>query len=128
MTIPELTVSYLSQNQMVSIFLSIRFGHYFIIITPVLANKTLVKRVIMFNSFPNKPWFLLVCSTSLLKKKKKKLWEKGEIARNEQFLLLQCFLSFWRTFFHFHQILIFCLQTLSVWKSLKFVVWEKVKV
>ena len=27
---------------------------------------------------------------------------KGEIARNEQFLLFpQCFLSFWRTFFHF---------------------------
>ena len=51
---------------------------------------------------------------------------KGEIARNEQFLLFpQCFLAFWRTFCHFHQI---CRQqTLSVWKSLKFVVWERVK-
>ena len=30
--------------------------------------------------------------------------EKGEIARNEQFLLFpQCFLPFRRTFFHFHQ-------------------------
>ena len=30
---------------------------------------------------------------------------KGEIARNEQFLLFpQCFLPVWRTFCHFHQI------------------------
>ena len=30
---------------------------------------------------------------------------KGEIARNEEFLLIpQCFLSIWRTFCHFHQI------------------------
>ena len=30
---------------------------------------------------------------------------KGEIAHNEQFLLFpQCFLPFWRTFFHFHQV------------------------
>ena len=30
---------------------------------------------------------------------------KGEIARNEQFLLFpQCFLPIWRTFCHFHQI------------------------
>ena len=30
---------------------------------------------------------------------------KGEIARNEQFLLFpQCFLPVWITFFHFHQI------------------------
>ena len=31
--------------------------------------------------------------------------EKGEIARNEQFLLFpQCFLPVWITFFHFRQI------------------------
>ena len=30
---------------------------------------------------------------------------KGEIARNEQFLLFpQCFLLVWRTFCHFHQV------------------------
>ena len=30
---------------------------------------------------------------------------KGEIARNEPFLLFpQCFLPFWRSFLHFHQI------------------------
>ena len=54
--------------------------------------------------------------------------EKGEIVRNEQFLLLpQCFLTFWITFSHVYQISSYRLQTLSVWKSLKFVVWESVK-
>ena len=53
---------------------------------------------------------------------------KGEIAHNEQFLLfLQFFLPLWRAFCHFQRIWNFCLQTLSVWKSLKFVVWERVK-
>ena len=52
---------------------------------------------------------------------------KGEIARNKQFLLFPvCFLSVWRTFCHF-QVQNCRLQTLSVWKSLKFVVWERVK-
>ena len=35
-----------------------------------------------FNRFPNKPWFLRVCSTSLLK-----TLGKGEIAHHKQFLL-----------------------------------------
>ena len=53
---------------------------------------------------------------------------KGEIARNEQFLLFpQCFLPFWKTFHHFHRILNCRLQTLSVWKSLRFVVRERFK-
>ena len=46
---------------------------------------------------------------------------KGEIAHNEQFLLSPfCFLNFWRTLYHFHQILNCILQTLSFWKSFKF--------
>ena len=53
---------------------------------------------------------------------------KGEIARNEQFLLFpQCFLPVWRTFCHFHKIRHCRLPTVSVWKSLKFVDWERVK-
>ena len=53
---------------------------------------------------------------------------KGEIACNGQFLLFpQCFIPVWRTVCHFHQIWNCCLQTLSVWKSLKFVVWDRVK-
>ena len=52
---------------------------------------------------------------------------KGEIARDEQFLLLpQCFLPVLRYFCHFHQIQNCRVQTLSVWKSTKFVVWERV--
>ena len=50
---------------------------------------------------------------------------KVEIDRNEQFLLFpQCFLPFWRNFPRFHQIQNCPLQTFSVWKSIKFVVWE----
>ena len=44
---------------------------------------------------------------------------KGEIDRDEHFLLFQqFFLPIWRTFCHFHHILNCRLQTLSVWKSL----------
>ena len=53
---------------------------------------------------------------------------KGEIANNEQFLLFpQCFLPVSRTFCHFHQNWNCRPLTLSIWKSLKFVVWERVK-
>ena len=53
---------------------------------------------------------------------------KREIARNKQFLLFpQYFLPFWKTFCHFHQINSGSLQTLLAWKSLKFVIWERVK-
>ena len=52
---------------------------------------------------------------------------KGEIAQNERFLLSpRWFLPFWRTFCHFYQINICRLQVLPMWKSLKFVVWERV--
>ena len=50
---------------------------------------------------------------------------KGETARNNQFLLFpQGFLPIWKTSCRFHEILNSHLQTLSVWKSLKFVIWE----
>ena len=52
---------------------------------------------------------------------------KGEITRNEQFLLFtQCFLPCYRSFCDIHQIQNCRLQTFSIWKSLKFVVWERV--
>ena len=54
---------------------------------------------------------------------------KGEIASSEQFLLFrQCFLPVCRIFYHFHQIQNCSLQTLSVSKSIKFVIWERVKI
>ena len=44
---------------------------------------------------------------------------KGEVARNQQFLLLpQWFISYWRTFCHFRQILHCRLQILWIWKGL----------
>ena len=68
------------------------------------------------------PGFYMSAVKSLLK-----TLGKGEIARNEQFLLFpQCFLPIWRTFCHFHKTENCCLQTLSVWKYLKFIVWERV--
>ena len=46
----------------------------------------------MFHPFLNKPWLLRVCSTSLFSFEN--TVRKGEIARNEQFLLFpQCFSS-----------------------------------
>ena len=51
-----------------------------------------------FNFFPNNPWFLRVCCTSLFEN----TVGKGEIAPDKQFLLFpQCFILFWRTFRHF---------------------------
>ena len=83
-----------------------------------------LQRYNILNLFPNRPWFLRVCTTSLLKT----LWVKGEIARNEQFLLFpECLLPIWRAFCHFHHIWNCRLQTLWVWKRIKFVVWERVK-
>ena len=76
-----------------------------------------------FNSFPNNPRFLRVCSTFVLENTA----GKGEIARNEQFLFFsQCFLPFKRNFRHLQQIQKSRLRNLSVWKSLKFVVLESV--
>ena len=54
----------------------------------------------------------------------KTLWDT---AGNEQFLLFpQCSPHFWKPFQHFHQIQNCHLRTLSVSKSLKFNVWERV--
>ena len=71
--------------------------------------------------FPHKPWCLQYISFE-------NTAGKGEIAHIEQFLPFpQCFVPVWRTFCHFHQIQNCRLQILSVRKSLKFVVWERVK-
>ena len=72
---------------------------------------------------PNKSWFLHVCSISLLKTQ----WEREKLLERSNFSLFpQCFLPLWRTSWHFHQIWNCRLLTHSVWKSLKFVIWERV--
>ena len=76
-------------------------------------KKIAVSDKCMHNPFPNKPWFSCVCSTSLFENTA----GKGEIACNEQFLLFpQCFLPIWKTFFYFHQIQNYRLQTFSFWR------------
>ena len=79
----------------------------------------------MFNPFPNKAWFLRVCSTNLLKTQREK--EKLLVTSNFSFSH-SVFYLFWKHLCHFQQIWSCCLQTLQFWNSLKFVVWERVKV
>ena len=80
--------------------------------------------VFFFNPFPNKPWFLRVCGICLLKT----LWEKEKLLVTSNFSLSHCvFNPISRTLSHFYQIQNGRLQTLSVWKGLTFVVWERVK-
>ena len=55
----------------------------------------------LVNPFPKKPWFLCVCSTSLLKT----LWEKEKLLVTINFSFsFSVFLLFLRTFCHFYQI------------------------
>ena len=74
--------------------------------------------------FPKKSWFLRVCMTILLKT----LWEKEKLLLMSDFSFSH---SVFYSFVEFSAIFIklktvFC-KTLSVWMSLKFVIWERVK-
>ena len=72
------------------------------------------------NPFPHKDTFWSPWETSLLKT----LWEKEKLLVTSKFLLFpQCFLPVWITFCHFLQIWNCRLQSLSIPKSLKFVIW-----
>ena len=75
------------------------------------------------NPFPNNPWFLPVYSTSLLKT----LWGKAKLLLTSNFSFSCSFLPIWRAFCHFYQTWYCCLQTIPVWKSLKFGILERVK-
>ena len=80
-------------------------------------------KMTIFNLVPKTPLFLPICSIRLLKT----LQEKEKIAPNKQYRLFpHIFYPFGGTFRHFHQIQNCHLQTLLVWKSLKFVVSERV--
>ena len=48
----------------------------------------------LINPFPNKPWFLRVCSTSPLKT----LWEQEKLLVTSNFFFYQCFLPFMENF------------------------------
>ena len=87
-------------------------------------NYIFILRVNYINPFPNRPLFLRVCSTSLLKTQ----WKKKKLLVTSNFSFSQCFLPLKRALCHFHHVKSCHLQTLSVWKSLKFVIWERVKI
>ena len=54
---------------------------------------------------------------------------KGEIACNKQFLLFsQCFLPYMALIYHLKCTLKYSLQFVSIWKSVKFVVWVRVNI
>ena len=87
-------------------------------------EKTL-SRLDSVHPLPNKPLFLRVYCTSVLKtlwgKKKLLVTSNFFFSQYEQFLLFaQHFLRFWRTLCQFRQILNRRLQTLWVWKSPNF--------
>ena len=79
---------------------------------------------ITINPFPNKPWFLRVCITGLLKtlREKEKLLVTSNFSSSHS-----VFLPVWKTFYHFHYIWNCRLQTLSIWTIRNNVVWERVK-
>ena len=80
-------------------------------------------QTLSLNPFPNKPWFLRVCSTSLLKTLREK----------EKLLVTSNFSFSHSVFYPFKELSTIFIQfkiivyKLSVWKSLKFAVWERDK-
>ena len=94
---------------------------------PTMFSKGLFVRVVQsrdcvvkVNPFPNKPCFIHVYSTGPLKT----LWEKEKLLVTSNFSFSHIISTRLENFLSFSS----SLKTLSVWKSLKFVVWEKVKV
>ena len=75
-----------------------------------------------FYHFPNRRWLLQVCSISLLKTLRKR--RSCSLRAISPFPTV--FSTSLRIFCYFHSIQNFRLQSLSVWKNLKFVVWESV--
>ena len=76
------------------------------------------------NPFPNKPWFLHVCSTTLLKT----LWEKEKLLATSNFSFSHSvFYLFEELSAAFVQMKIVVCKLFSFWQSPKFVVWEWVK-
>ena len=81
------------------------------------------------NPFANKPLFLHVCSTCLLEtlsEKQKLLVMSNFSFYHQQFLIFQVFLTCLKNFLLFCPIWNCRLWT-SVWRSLKFVIWERGK-
>ena len=75
------------------------------------------------NPFPNKPCFLHVCFISLLKT----LWEKEKLLVTSNFSFSHSvFYLFGALSVIFIEVIIVVCKRFQLWKSLKFVVWERV--
>ena len=73
---------------------------------------------IYFKPFLNNPWFFYVSAVQFFK----------TLLEKEKFSFALMFSTRLNSFLPFSlQITICCLQTLSFWKSLKFVIWKRVK-
>ena len=88
-------------------------------------SETMLKGWMVFKPFPKQA----LVFTCLQYRSFENTVGKGEIARNKQFLLFQQYLFYLlgelcSIFIKYKT----CLQTLSVWKSLKFVVSKKVNI
>ena len=94
-------------NNCISRLLKAPRGHLLILISFIYEHNYYIRKIVNAvietkkKICPTKPWFLRVSC--------KKVFEntvgKGEIARNEQFVLFpQCFLPIGRYFCHFHEI------------------------
>ena len=78
----------------------------------------------LINPFPNKPWFLRVCSTSLLKT----LWEKEKLLVTSNFSFSHSvFYPFGKLSLIFIQFEIVVCRLFQFGPVSKFVVWERVK-
>ena len=78
---------------------------------------------LFINPFPNKLWFLRVCSSSLLKT----LWEKEKLQVTSTAPFPTVFSTHLENFLPFSLNLKLLSANLLVWRSLKFFVWERVK-
>ena len=103
----------------------IRCKDWYVCIEKVIEKEDVTVCKSLINPFPNKPWFLHVCTYSLLKT----LWEKEKLLKTSNFSFSHSvFCPFRGLSSIFIKIQNCPLQTLSVWKSPKSVVWERVKV
>ena len=99
-------------------------SHIIVVFDLSSALRFITSTANLFKPFPNKPWFLRVCSTSLLKT----LWEKEKLLVTSNFSFSHIVsYPFGELYAIFHKVKNCRLHTLSVWKSLRFVLWKRVE-
>ena len=112
------------------LLISYYFVHFIILHSISFYSVSFHSVLFCFVAFPfgSVSYFIgtpLVCTCLQYKSFENAKMEKLLVMSN--FFFSDCFLPFWRTFCYFHQIQNSRLHTLSVWKSLKFVIWEIAK-